>query len=235
MPQHDSAPHPSDLDQQGRTGPARRLCRDMAPPASSLAIPAVDRRRSCRSHVESRFPEYSDIYRSYQLPIMRADFGRYFILKALAASMRTSTPKRLRRSMRCSDRLCLISRRNPHRTHSSSSCSGAASTGSCRMPSLRGPPGHPFWDHLLDILRRCRTATNSLDATGPFVLTAAIDSFPLAKKPLVLPAEVFSPFDKFEAPVPRSSEDIAILAHHHWMGSSQSRFAAIRSFGQIGV
>jgi mannosyltransferase OCH1-like enzyme len=33
--------------------------------------------------VERQFPEYSDLYRSYPLPIMRADFGRYLILKAL--------------------------------------------------------------------------------------------------------------------------------------------------------
>src|SRR6185437_11580496 len=84
---------------------------------------------------------------------------------------------------------------------------------------IASPSGHPFWDFLLKLLRRCRMATNPLDATGPFVLTAAIDSSPLAERPRVFPAAVFSPFDKFDAPVPQSSEDVTILAHHHWMGS----------------
>ncbi|TAL78742.1 MAG: glycosyltransferase [Beijerinckiaceae bacterium] len=169
--------------------------------------------------VESRFPEYSDIYRSYPLPIMRADFGRYLILKAFGGvyadldaealapfdPLLASSVPIFAEEPASHTQLEFVQRRGFDRIVSNA--------------VIASPPGHPFWDVLLNLLRRCRTATNPLDATGPFVLTAAIESFSSLEKPIVFPAEVFSPFDKFGAAVRGSSEDATILAHHHWMGS----------------
>lgn len=169
--------------------------------------------------VESRFPEYSDIYRSYPLPVMRADFGRYLILKAFGGVYADLDAEALAPFDALLGSSVPIFAEEPA---SHTQLEFVQRRGFDRLVSnavIASPPGHPFWDFLLNLLRRCRTATNPLDATGPFVLTAAIDNSPLSEKPCVFPAEVFSPFDKFGAAVRGSSEDATILAHHHWMGS----------------
>ncbi|HEY5225673.1 MAG TPA: glycosyltransferase [Methylovirgula sp.] len=169
--------------------------------------------------VDSRFPEYRDIYHGYPLPIMRADFGRYLVLKAFGGIYADLDAEALAPfEPLLNSGVPVFAEEPPSHTQ----LEFVWRRGFARLVSnavIASPPDHPFWDYFLNLLRRCRAASNPLDATGPFVLTAAIDSAPLAEKPQVLPAEVFSPFDKFGEPVPRSSCEVKILAHHHWIGS----------------
>jgi mannosyltransferase OCH1-like enzyme len=43
---------------------------------------------------------------------------------------------------------------------------------------ILSPANHAFWDHLLRLVQRCRSAANPLDATGPFALTIGIEQSP---------------------------------------------------------
>ena len=84
---------------------------------------------------------------------------------------------------------------------------------------ILSPAGHPFWDYFLEIMLRCRNARNPLDATGPFVLTAAIEQASATLAPTVLPAHVFSLFDKFGNVVDRQGSTQDPVAIHHWAGT----------------
>jgi hypothetical protein len=169
--------------------------------------------------VESRFSEYRDLYHGYRLPIMRADLGRYLVLKAFGGlyadldaeaagpfdSLLHSDVPIFADEPPSHARLEFVRRRGFGRIVSNA--------------VIASPPDHAFWDFFLDLMGRCRTASDVLDATGPFVLTAAIEQFRGGDPPRVLPAATFSPFDKDGVAVERTSADVETLARHHWIGS----------------
>jgi hypothetical protein len=184
--------------------------------------------------IDCRFPEYRDLYHGYPLPIMRADLGRYLLLKAFGGvyadldsealapfdSLLVSGAPIFAAEPPSHAQLEFVRQRRFDRLVSNA--------------VIASPPDHPFWDYFLNLLRRCRTASNPLDATGPFVLTAAIDAAPVTERPRVFPAEVFSPFDKFGDPVSGSASEVEILARHHWIGSwYKSAPASASSIGSI--
>jgi hypothetical protein len=68
-------------------------------------------------------------------------------------------------------------------------------------------------------MHRCRPAENPLDATGPIVLTAAVEQAPAGAAPCMLPAHVFFRFDKFGVPVNRDGPTLETVAVHHWAGT----------------
>lgn len=83
-------------------------------------------------------------------------------------------------------------------------------------------PGHPFWAYVQRQLVGAHRQSNTLDATGPFFLTRAIDSAPEPDSITVLAPEVLYPevspyatelFGPQEADYDRAN------AVHHWSGS----------------
>jgi Anp1/Glycosyltransferase sugar-binding region containing DXD motif len=171
--------------------------------------------------VESRCPECSNLFHSYPMPIMRTDLGRYLILREFggvyadidAEAMASISP--------------LLESEVPifaYEPRSHAALEFIRSRGFRSIVSnavILSPAGHPFWDHLLRLMHRCRFAHNPLDASGPFVLTAAVEQAPPAATPHVLPAHVFCPIDKFGVPVNRDQSTLVSFAFHHWAGTWQ--------------
>ena len=155
--------------------------------------------------VAERFPAWKPVFDTCPHPIMRVDLARYLILKAeggVYADLDTDALAPLD-GLLASDRPVFGLEPPSH-----SALEFARARGFTRLVCnavIGSPPEHGFWDHLLGLLRLCRNAPGPLDATGPFVLTAAIDRAPPAVAPDILPAHVFSPADKDGAPTPRAA------------------------------
>jgi hypothetical protein len=169
--------------------------------------------------VDTRYPKYRDLFHSYPQPIMRADLGRYLVLQEYggvyadldAEAIASLTP------LLDSDVPLFAYEPMSHMWLEFIRSRGFTSVVSNAV--ILSPADHAFWDYLLNIILRCRYARNPLDATGPFVLTAAIEQAPAAVAPRVFPAHVFSPFDKFGKVVDRDGSHEEAVAIHHWAGT----------------
>jgi hypothetical protein len=169
--------------------------------------------------VEDHFPQYRDLFHAYELAIMRADLGRYLILKKFGGVYADLDAEALASFAPLLDSGVPVFACEPP---SHAALEFVQRRGFRRLVSnavMASPPGHPLWDHLLTLIVRCRSARGPLDATGPFILTAAIERFDGCPPPRVLPAQVFSPIDKFGNPVAGAPADPEPLAAHHWKGS----------------
>jgi hypothetical protein len=169
--------------------------------------------------VDSRCPEYGNLFHSYPQPIMRADLGRYLVLRefgGIYADLDAEAVASVKPLLESEAPLFA------YEPQSHAALEFIRSRGFRSVVSnavILSPAGHPFWNHLLRLMRRCRYASNPLDATGPFVLTAAVEQAPVAAAPCVLPAHVFSPIDKFGGPVNRGGSTLETVAVHHWAGT----------------
>lgn len=169
--------------------------------------------------VETRHPQLADLFREYKKPVMRADLARYLLLREFGGVYADLDAEALESfgPLTASD-IPLFAYEPP----SHSALEFARRRGFDKVVSnaiIISPIGHPFWDHLVEFLRRCRHADNPLDATGPFVLTAAIECAPPHAAPRILPAHLFSPADKFGKPVDPMTSKMKTLAIHHWAGT----------------
>jgi hypothetical protein len=171
--------------------------------------------------VERQFPEFAAMFHGYPQPIMRADLGRYLVLKAHGGVYADLDAEAVRPwdGLLATERPVLFEEPASHaalefvrRRDFSRIVSNAV---------VASPPEHPFWDHLVALLRRCRHARSPLDATGPLVLTAAVDGAPAAIAPEILPARMAATHDSAGAalPAPGTGEAEPPLADHHWVGT----------------
>ena len=167
--------------------------------------------------MQSRYPGYLDLFRGYPLSIMRADLGRYLVLREFGGVYADLDVEALENFEPLLDAQEPVFAYEPP---SHARLEFVRSRGFTRVVSnavILSPRAHPFWDHLLSLLSRCRSAASPLDATGPFILTAACEQAGDAVR--VLPAHVFSPRDKNGVSVDRPEPALPALAIHHWAGT----------------
>ncbi|MEQ1840713.1 MAG: glycosyl transferase, partial [Verrucomicrobiales bacterium] len=83
---------------------------------------------------------------------------------------------------------------------------------------MASPAGHPFWLHLLELMRDVSEASDVLDSTGPCLLTAAALSFPAPESVRIDPAVLFNPVDVYgHSDFPSDHPDCYTV--HHWAGT----------------
>src|SRR5258706_161173 len=61
-------------------------------------------------------------------------------------------------------------------------------------------PRHPFWEHLFPFLMTSSNEGNVLEASGPFVLTRACNSYPRPEEITILPSGLLYPLDHYLQP-----------------------------------
>lgn len=89
---------------------------------------------------------------------------------------------------------------------------------------MASTPGHPFWEHVFQLLVTWRQAPGPLDATGPFLLSRAYDSFGAKNANCILPYQILCPISSSELWPTLPVETRALISHdayaiHHWYGS----------------
>jgi hypothetical protein len=169
--------------------------------------------------VAARHPEYSDQFRSYPQQIMRADLGRYLILKEFGGVYADLDAEAVATFDELLESDVPLFAYEPQSHAASEFVHKRGFRSIVSNAIILSPPAHPFWDDFLRLLRRCRYAGNPLDSTGPFVLTAAVETAQGAAAPRLLPAHVFFPLDKSDMPVDRTGSSLRTFAIHHWAGT----------------
>lgn len=169
--------------------------------------------------VRSRFPDLLALYEGYDQAIKRADLGRYLILSAYGGVYADLDTRPLRSLEPLISAAVPLLPREPdsHVRTQFVRCRGFD-----RLVAnfvMLSPPGAPFWDHLIGEIRLCAAAASPVDATGPMVLTAALDRFHGPDRPVELPAPLFSPVDKRQRPSADPGGAEAPYAEHLWAGT----------------
>ncbi|MGN9790595.1 glycosyltransferase [Streptomyces sp. OZ13] len=175
-----------------------------------------------RAFLEEHYPWFLPIYDGYPEAIMRADAIRYFLLDHFGGLYVDLDFECLRSASGILDgrdlvlgcepdvhtRLLLARRRGFDRI-----------VGNAFMASR---PGHPFWTHVHRQLVSAHKLPSTLDATGPFFLTRAVDSAPATDSITVLRPEVLypkvSPYAT-ELFGPQETDYDSAYAVHHWSDS----------------
>jgi len=175
--------------------------------------------------VREHYPELEELYLSYPRGIQRADLGRYLILDhcgGVYADLDTECLSPLD-SIADEARVILAEEPIEHRYHSEP-------LGLDRLifnGVMASPKGHPFWQHVITMLVRCRNGgAYVLETTGPLALTGAVESYSEPEALALHSCHLFNPLTSTgrESTAPRhgpfSSQRIC---NHYWQGSWFSR------------
>lgn len=173
------------------------------------------------SLVQVHYPDLEELYHSYPNPVQRADLGRYLILHhcgGIYADIDTECISSLD-EIEDETRVILAEEPTEHRYHSDS-------LGMAYLifnGVMASPKAHPFWLHLIETLKRCKTASSFvLESTGPLALTGAVMSFKDTNSLALHSCHLFNPLTE------NGRESTAHLygpyshlriCNHYWQGS----------------
>nr|WP_246513182.1 tetratricopeptide repeat protein [Azospirillum picis] len=176
--------------------------------------------------VRQEFPDLLPVFEGYAQPICRADLARYLILKrhgGLYVDLDFECFKPLDGLLADSSFAIGLE----PATHLELDKAAQRRMERVLCPSLIASiPDHPFWDHVLDHIRRNAREPDVLDATGPFLLTRAYETYGGPGPVTLLPAQAIYPADKMDCWEGRlfdieAWEKLTRDAHalHHWDGT----------------
>src|SRR5665213_1372941 len=176
--------------------------------------------------IETEFPQYLDLYRSYKHQIERVHMARYLILKKQGGVFVDLDMECLKPIEPLLAEWTMLVGLEPasHADHPASTRQGMSNiVGTAFLASI---PEHPFWDHLLGQLPLSKHFYDPLVTTGPIFLTGAIASWPIKDRIAVAKSLLLYPFDRaqtwsgetfdieFWEPATRHAFSV-----HHWEGS----------------
>lgn len=178
------------------------------------------------SFVKEKYESFWPIFSEYPREIMRADAVRYLILKEFGGVYVDLDFECLRPmdSLISAGQLFLCAEPEAH-----CSIEPAKSRGISRIISnawMASVKRHPFWDHVIWHLIECRKESETLEATGPFMLSDVVEGYADDGNFTVLPSQQAFPLDKIQkrqnawtsASFRRQAKKHA-FAVHHWHGS----------------
>ncbi len=177
-----------------------------------------------REFLRRYYPWFLSIYDAYPEPIMRADAVRYFILYhygGVYADLDTEALRPLDPLIVERDIILGLEPERHVRTHQIHGYPLPRIVSNAVMISA---PGHPFWEQVFRHLVSYHHANGALDATGPFLLTRAYESYPgKGSVPLEQPGRFFpvdneTPWSEL-SPAERANLGRVAYVVHHWWGS----------------
>ncbi|GAA3776665.1 hypothetical protein GCM10023083_11720 [Streptomyces phyllanthi] len=175
-----------------------------------------------RAFLQEHYPWFLPVYDGYPEAIMRADAIRYFLLDHFGGLYVDLDFECLRPvdDLLGGHELVLGCEPEAH-----TRLLLARQRGFGRIVGnafIASRPGHPFWSHVHRQLVGAHKLPGTLDVTGPFFLTRAIDSAPNPASLTVLDPEVLypevSPYAT-ELFGPQKADRERAYAVHHWSGS----------------
>ncbi|MEU0809260.1 glycosyltransferase [Streptomyces sp. NPDC005970] len=175
-----------------------------------------------RAFLEEHYAWFLPVYDGYREPIKRADAIRYFLLDHFGGLYVDMDFECLRPMTELFTGQELVLGLEPEaHVHLPLSRRAGMRRIVCNA-FMASRPGHPFWPHVHRQLVGAHTRPGTLDATGPFFLTRAVDSAPEGCSPAILAADTLYPkLSPAAAELFGQRETDRDLAHavHHWAGS----------------
>ncbi|MGW9136562.1 glycosyltransferase [Streptomyces sp. NPDC055681] len=175
-----------------------------------------------RAFLQEHYPWFLPVYDGYPEAIMRADAIRYFLLDHFGGLYVDLDFECLKPVTEILDGHDLVLGREPD-AHTRLLL--ARRRGFDRIVGnafIASRPGHPLWAHVHRRLVATHKLPSTLDVTGPFFLTRAIDSAPEPESITVLDPEVLypevSPYAT-EMFGPQEADYDRAYAVHHWSDS----------------
>ncbi|MFE4924245.1 glycosyltransferase [Streptomyces sp. NPDC056661] len=175
-----------------------------------------------RAFLQEHYPWFLPVYDGYPEAIMRADAIRYFLLDHFGGLYVDLDFECLKPVTEILDGHDLVLGCEPD-AHTRLLL--ARQRGFDRIVGnafIASRPGHPFWAHVHRQMVATHKLPSTLDVTGPFFLTRAVESAPEPESITVLEAEVLypevSPYAT-ELFGPQEADYDRAYAVHHWSGS----------------
>ena len=101
---------------------------------------------------------------------------------------------------------------------------------------MASPKGHPFWDHMIEMVVRCRHAKDFvLESTGPIVLSGAVKSYPNQDHLCLNSCHIFNPLTskgRYSTAQAYGDYLTSSFANHYW-GSSWFAFARPKRIAKL--
>jgi mannosyltransferase OCH1-like enzyme len=176
-----------------------------------------------RELVHTHYGWFIPIYDAYPQHIMRVDAARYFLLHLHGGLYVDMDFESLRPIDPLLENHGLVFGCEPP---------GHTALAAARQRGLRrivcnalmaSTVGHPFWEHVFELLVARRSEPDPLDATGPFLLTGAAETYMGAERLTVVPWELLYPVGIPESEVQDYCSGAEWRAQafgiHHWAGS----------------
>jgi hypothetical protein len=177
----------------------------------------------CRDLVRREYPWFLAVYDEYPEAIMRADAARYFILHRHGGVYADLDFECLRPlgPLLAGKGLVLGLEPELHRAQHFPLPGGLGRI-VCNA-FMASVPGHPFWEHVHRLLVGSHREPAVLDATGPFLLTRAVESWPGRERISLEPPALLYPITSGEAwdGLPETVRGLiaeTAFAVHHWRG-----------------
>lgn len=179
--------------------------------------------------LEQEFPAWREIFWGYRDNICRIDLARCLILKRYGGIYADLDFECLRPQDELLHGRSLVLGLEPDSHAERYQEVRPGLSGIACNAWMASTPEHPFWDHLLACMRQSARADEVLDATGPFVLTQALESY-AGTDVTVLESPVLYPVAKDPCWSGQINdleffEQVTRHAHaiHYWVGSWHRR------------
>ena len=179
-----------------------------------------------RAFLATHYPGFLSVYDGYLTPICRADAIRYFLLKHFGGLY-------VDLDFECfqpfddilSSESVILGLEPPSHVRDHKQLHKGLEKLVCKA-LMASPPQHPFWDHVINEMVIARNEPGPLDATGPFLLTRAVESYSGPAPIEVTSSEVFYPADVQDCALGRLFDlenwhkvTLGALAMRHWAGT----------------
>lgn len=192
-----------------------------------------------REFIRQHYAWFLPIYDQYPEHIMRVDAVRYFILShygGVYADLDFQCLKPFDTLL--ADKQVVLGLEPPAHLDVHFPKTGPLTQLVCNA-FMASVPGHPFWEHVFKQLVAYHRAGDPLDATGPFLLTRAYESYAPKNAITLAPSDLLYPISSEQAwrelkPAVQAAIAERAYAVHHWHGTWW-REAAARQEQQVKV
>mgnify|MGYP001058437728 CR=1 FL=1 len=171
--------------------------------------------------VQRHYPALEELYTSYPNPVQRADLGRYLVLHHCGGIYADIDTECLSPLDPLSEDKRVIFAEEPVEHHHHTIPLGL--NRQFFNGIMASPKGHPFWEHMIEMVVRCRHAKNFvLESTGPIVLSGAVKSYPDQDQLCLNSCHIFNPLTvtgRYSAAHAYGDYLGYSFANHYWSSS----------------
>jgi mannosyltransferase OCH1-like enzyme len=180
----------------------------------------------CRSFMAEHYAPYLPMYDGLDAQIKRVDMVRYFLLHhfgGVYADMDFEALKPMDDFLADADVVIGV---EPQSHWEKVRANGLPFNALLCNAWMASVPGHPLWQHLYELAPALQYTQHPVTTTGPYLLTAAYESFPDKAGIRIAPASVLYPVDAQEEHAGvlndldlRAKYLQDAVAVHHWTGT----------------